>query len=159
MEHPGRGDCHRRDGIFSLVDAADAIGKLIYEYAARVDAGDFEGVAEMFAHGAFLDFRGSTEVLGCFESMVIRYDDGTPRTKHVTTNLVVDVDERANTATARSYFTVLQSVSGPPIEIIVAGRYSDTFERVDGQWRFAHRVVDSDLVGDLSRHLKVNPYA
>jgi ketosteroid isomerase-like protein len=141
------------------VDAADAISTLIYEYAARVDSGDFEGVAELFANGSFLDFRGAAAVRDCFEGMVIRYDDGTPRTKHVTTNLIVDVDESADTATARSYFTVLQSVSGAPLQVIIAGRYSDTFERVDGQWHFTHRVVDSDLIGDLSRHLKVDPFS
>jgi ketosteroid isomerase-like protein len=141
------------------VDAADAISKLIYEYAARVDAGDFEGVAELFANGSFLDFRGVAAVRDCFEGMVIRYDDGTPRTKHVTTNLIVDVDESADTATARSYFTVLQSVSGTPLQVIIAGRYNDTFERVDGHWRFAQRVVHSDLIGDLSRHLKIDPFS
>jgi ketosteroid isomerase-like protein len=141
----------------TMGDGAEEVTKLIYEYAARVDAGDFDGVAELFAHGAFLDFRGADEVRGCFERMVIRYDDGTPRTKHVTTNVVVDVDEGGGTATARSYFTVLQSVPGSPLQVIIAGRYGDTFERADGEWRFTHRVVHSDLVGDLSRHLKVDP--
>lgn len=148
------------------MDSSDAIAELVFDYAARVDAGDFEAVGELFAHGAFRgvvdadttsNFRGADEVRSCFEGMVIRYDDGTPRTKHVTTNLVVDVDEAANTATARSYFTVLQAVAGSPLQIVVAGRYFDTFERVDGQWRFADRLVYSDLVGDLSRHLRGNP--
>jgi hypothetical protein len=91
--------------------------------------------------------------------MVMRYDDGTPRTKHVTTNVAVDADEAAGTATARSYFTVLQGVEGAPLQIIVAGRYYDAFERVDGDWRFTDRLIYSDLIGDLSRHLKVNPLA
>ena len=148
------------------MDSAAAVAKLIFEYAARIDAGDFEGVGELFAHGAFRgvvdeqttsNFQGADEVRGCFEGMVVRYDDGTPCTKHVTTNVVVDVDEASNTATARSYFTVLQAVSGAALQIVVAGRYFDSFDRVDGQWRFTDRLVYSDLVGDLSRHLKVNP--
>ena len=52
---------------------------------------------------------------------------------------------------------MLQSVPGSPLQVIIAGRYGDTFERADGEWRFTHRVVHSDLVGDLSRHLKVDP--
>jgi hypothetical protein len=89
-------------------------------------------------------------------------EDGDPlrrrhATQHVTTNVAVAVDEGGGTATARSYFTVLQSVSGSPLQVIIAGRYADTFERADGEWRFTNRVVHSDLVGDLSRHLKVNP--
>lgn len=147
-------------------DAIDAVTKLIYEYAARVDAGDFDGVAAMFEHATYRgvvdentvsSFSGIDEVRACFEGMVMRYDDGTPRTKHVTTNVVVDVDEAAGTATSRSYFTVLQGVEGAPLQIIVAGRYYDGFARVDGEWRFADRLIYSDLIGDLSRHLKINP--
>ena len=33
---------------------------------------------------------------------VIIYEDGTPRTKHVTTNLAIEVDEEAGTAVSRS---------------------------------------------------------
>src|SRR4029450_9181130 len=40
--------------------------------------------------------------------------DGVPRTKHVITNLTIEVDEAAGTATARSYFTVLQATAGLP---------------------------------------------
>lgn len=141
------------------MDAADAVSKLIYEYAARIDAGDFDGVAQLFAHGTFLDFHGADAVRNCFERMVVRYDDGTPRTKHVTTNLIVDVDEARGTATARSYFTVLQGVAGSPLQIVIAGRYADTFHRLDGEWWFDHRIVHSDLIGDLSRHLQVDPFA
>ena len=54
-------------------------------------------------------------------------DDGTPKTKHLTTNLTIDVDDHAGRATARSYFTVVQGVPGTPIQTIVAGRYEDVF--------------------------------
>jgi hypothetical protein len=42
---------------------------------------------------------------------VIVYDDGTPRTKHIVTNLAIEVDEDTGTAVSRSYFTVLQALS------------------------------------------------
>ena len=64
--------------------------------------------------------------------MIRRYADGTPRTKHVTTNLVIDADEAAGTATARSYFTVLQQVDDHPLEIVIAGRYHDRFAASTG---------------------------
>jgi hypothetical protein len=47
---------------------------------------------------------------------LIVYDDGTPRTKHVTTNIAVEVDEEAGTALARSYFTVLQALPDLPLQ-------------------------------------------
>jgi hypothetical protein len=84
-----------------------------------------------------------------------RYEDnGTPHTKHVTTNLMVNVDEEAGTATARSYFTVLQALPDSlALQPIIAGRYHDRFEKVDGAWRFSERRMLVDLVGDLSQHL------
>ena len=100
----------------------------MYGYAARVDLGDFAGVAELFAHAKYKGggpddpgVEGADPVQQIFETMVRRYDDGTPRTKHVTTNLVIDADEDAGTATARSYYTVLQQLDGFPLQPIIAG--------------------------------------
>jgi hypothetical protein len=91
-------------------------------------------------------------VLHLYERGTRRYeDDGTPHTRHVTTNLVVDVDGDA--AASRSYFTVFQAVPGLPLQPIIAGRYHDRFVRVDGTWRFSARRMIVDLVGDLSHHL------
>ncbi len=92
------------------------------------------------------------------ETMVRRYDDGTPRTKHVTTNLMIDVDDGAGAATAKSYFTVLQQVDDLVLQVIIAGRYHDRFERVAGEWRFVDRLIYSDLIGDLTHHLTVDPF-
>ncbi|HEX6312499.1 MAG TPA: nuclear transport factor 2 family protein [Acidimicrobiia bacterium] len=136
-----------------------AVPKLIALYAERIDAGDFSGVAELFAHarvtaqGVDTVHYGTDEVRAMYEGWTRVHDDGTPRTKHVTTNLVVEVDEDAGTATCRSYFTVLQQTDALALQPIIAGRYHDSFERVDGTWRFAHRHMITDLVGDLSQHL------
>ena len=84
---------------------------------------------------------------------VVKLHDGIPRTKHVITNLVVEVDEAAGTAAARSYFTVLQATATLPLQVILAGRYRDRFERVGGGWRFTERAIHIDLVGELGQHL------
>ena len=86
------------------------------------------------------------------DSLIV-YDDGTPRTKHVTTNIVIEVDEEAGTALSRSYFTALQALPDFSLQPIVSGRYQDRFERSDGQWLFVERRVRTDLVGGVSRHL------
>ncbi|HEY1734025.1 MAG TPA: nuclear transport factor 2 family protein [Acidimicrobiales bacterium] len=138
----------------------DEIANLLYTYAERIDAGDFDGMAELFAD-AEMTFgeadqvrRGSDEVRAAFESSTRRYDDGTPKSKHVMTNVIVTVDETAGTATARSYFTVLQAVPDHlALQPVAAGRYHDTFARSDGAWRFRDRQIFVDLVGDLSHHL------
>jgi hypothetical protein len=150
----------------TVSDARNAIEHIVYGYAQRIDLGDYTGVAELFAQaryrgGGYDDpgVEGSQAVLEILEGMVRRYDDGTPRTKHVTTNLVIDADDEGGTATSRSYFTVLQAVKGFPLQPIISGRYHDTFARVDDEWRLTERVILCDLIGDLSQHLTGDPFA
>jgi len=147
-------------------DARTAIEHIVYGYAERIDVGDLAGVAALFADARYKGggpddpgVQGAAPVLQILETMVRRYDDGTPRTKHVTTNLSIDADDDAGTATSRCYYTVFQQVADTPLQPIIAGRYHDTFARVDGHWRLTERVIFCDLVGDLSRHLTVDPFA
>ena len=133
----------------------DAIATLIFTYAERVDAGDLDGMAALFAHATYRshvrEYTGAEELARAMRERVILHD-GTPRTKHVTTNLIIDVV--GDTATSHSYFTVFQATPDLPLQAIVAGRYHDRFDRVDGVWRFTDRLVLVDLAGDLSRHLR-----
>jgi 3-phenylpropionate/cinnamic acid dioxygenase small subunit len=135
-----------------------AIGNLITTYAELVDEGDFAGLGTLLAGATFTGggapVNGPAAIEKMFRDTVIVYDDGTPRTKHVTTNIAIEVDEEAGTAVARSYFTALQALPGLALQPIASGRYHDRFERRDGQWRFAERRVRVDLVGDVSRHLR-----
>ncbi|MDR7168639.1 3-phenylpropionate/cinnamic acid dioxygenase small subunit [Nocardia kruczakiae] len=142
----------------SAIPSYRAIERLIADYALLVDQGDFAGVGALFATGAFGGSAGMIEGSAAVEKMlsatVIRYDDGTPRTKHLVTNLVIDIDEDQGTATARSYFTVLQATPDLPLQPIVSGRYADCFHRPTGQWAFAQRAVTMDLIGDVGHHLR-----
>src|SRR5262245_16439756 len=104
-----------------MLDSGRQVENLLYTYAARIDAGDFDGVGELFSHGrivAAIDsppFEGRDGVRGMFEASTRRYEDGTPRTKHVTTNAVIEVDDAAGTASARSYYMVLQQTDELPL--------------------------------------------
>ena len=136
----------------------DAIAGLIHAYAEGIDGGDLEGVARLFAHGTFGAAggparRGVDDLLAVLRRTVILYD-GVPRTKHVVSNLVIEVDEAAGTACARSYFTVMQATPALPLQVVIAGRYEDRFERAGATWRFADRRVHMDLVGNLSQHVR-----
>ena len=145
-------------------DERDAVTKLVFRYAELVDEGAFDAVAQLFEHATFRAVvgpdvytrTGADQVREQFEHMVITYD-GVPCTKHVTTNVVVDVDDRGRTAASRSYYIVLQARPDLPLQVIIAGRYHDAFAAVDGEWRFTDRLIFSDLVGDLSQHLRQNP--
>jgi hypothetical protein len=149
--------------IPGMSEAHEAITKLIYIYAERMDAADFDGIGSLFAHAVMTAEgvpevrRGSAEITRQYvESARVYPDTGTPKTKHVTTNLIIEVDEASGTATARSYFTVFQQTEVLPLQAIIAGRYHDAFERVDGEWRFTKRHMICDLFGDLSQHLLFN---
>ncbi|WP_116997011.1 nuclear transport factor 2 family protein [Desertimonas flava] len=144
------------------LDDADrrAITSLVHSYCTLIDDGDFDGFAGLFANGVWAvegdpsgGDRGRDAVLQRLEQNVIRYDGGRPNTRHLTTNLELDGDSDAGTATGTCYVTVLQGVSPDfPLQPIFAGFYTDRFERRDGAWGFVERRIRPDLVGDLSRH-------
>jgi 3-phenylpropionate/cinnamic acid dioxygenase small subunit len=141
-------------------DPQDAIAALIHGYAELLDAGDLDGVAELFGEADYGSpaqgrIHGSAAVRKVYEPVIL-YDDGTPRTKHVISNVTIEVEPGATAATARSYFTVFQLVDGS-LQAIIAGRYHDRFACVDGEWRFAERMILPDLIGDLSRHMRGGP--
>jgi 3-phenylpropionate/cinnamic acid dioxygenase small subunit len=135
-----------------------AIQNLIARYAELVDDGDFAAVGMLLADATFTGAAGSVSGRDAIENMLrdslIVYDDGTPRTKHITTNVAIEIDEESGTAVSRSYFTALQALPDLTLQPIVSGRYQDRFERQDGRWRFVERRVLTDLVGDMSRHLR-----
>jgi 3-phenylpropionate/cinnamic acid dioxygenase small subunit len=140
--------------------SAIEIANLLYRYAELLDGGDLEGVAELFAH-ARIKMGGddallrAADLLRALRERVKRYACGTPRTKHVITNPIIEIDEAANRATVRSYYTVLQATDTLALQPIASGRYHDAFERVNGVWRFSFRDYSLlDAVGDLSGHLR-----
>jgi ketosteroid isomerase-like protein len=133
-----------------------AVTALIHAYAERIDAGDLDGVAALFADATWRSpgraepLRGAAAVRRAYDGVILY--DGAPSTKHVVTNVVVEVT--GDNATARSYFTVLQARPDLPLQPIIAGRYHDAFARVAGVWRFTDRLILPDLIGDLSKHLR-----
>ncbi len=146
-----------------VADSARAIENLLYTYAERIDAGDLDGVAELFTHGRICGLEDTPEatvegrdaVREMYQASTRIYPGaGTPMTKHVVTNARIEVDDDAGAASARSCYTVLQATDELPLQPIITGRYHDTFRRIDGTWWFDTRIMLVDQVGDLSRHLK-----
>jgi len=142
-----------------MTDSSTELANLIARYAELVDGGDFEGLSELLSDAA-VGAGDSTSLLNgrqairdLFTSTTRIHPDGTPGTKHVTTNLILHIDDDNGTATARSYWTVLQAVPGLPLQPILAGRYHDRFQRGDGRWHFTERRYLVDLVGDVSHHM------
>lgn len=151
-----------RASLAPMLDATREIENLLHTYAMRIDLGDLEGVADLFAHGRIASapdappdqgIVGRDAVLALYRGSTRLYEDGTPRTKHVTSNSIIEVESSGESARARSYYTVFQQTDALALQPIIAGRYHDSFHRVDGAWWFDTRVMLVDLKGDLSRHL------
>lgn len=139
--------------------SATAITNLLYRYAECIDAGRFAEAAALFRHAkvrtrgqGLLDEAG---LLRLWRDSVKLHSDGTPRTKHLITNPILDIDEDAGRAWCRSYYTVLQATVTMNLQIVASGRYHDEFERTDDGWRFSFRDYSLlDLVGDLNDHVR-----
>jgi SnoaL-like domain len=135
-----------------------AISGLLYEYSERIDTGDLEGLSDLFLDAGLGTFdspllHGRDRILALYKATVRIFEDGTPRTKHVVTNLVVEIDESGDSAMSRAYFTVLQVATPGSLAPIVAGRYHDKFAKSAGGWHFTERRIATDLVGDVSSHM------
>jgi 3-phenylpropionate/cinnamic acid dioxygenase small subunit len=146
-----------------MSDSALEITNLIYTYAELLDAGDLDAVAGLFAHGRIRGvengppetvFVGAAGVRKLYEMATRIYDDGTPKTKHNTSNVQLTIDEGGGTARSKSYYCVTQATPDLPLQVIVTGHYKDTFHRLDGVWWFDSRTMFVDQVGDVSHHLK-----
>lgn len=138
------------------------IQNLVYRYAQLADQGDFDGVGQLFAHANFVApgtgpfNRDPAAVSAVFRQWVRFYPEtGTTRTRHVTTNLIVEFDG-PSAARSSCGVIVFQGTPELPLQPIVASSYRDRFEKVDGHWRFAERRIAldvPDIMGNLTAHL------
>src|SRR2546429_9704593 len=75
-------------------DDAEAIRALIHEYAERIDGGDLDGLAELFADatwgspGRGTPLRGTEQVRRGYDGGILYY--GRPRTKHRVSNVPIE---------------------------------------------------------------------
>jgi 3-phenylpropionate/cinnamic acid dioxygenase small subunit len=89
--------------------------------------------------------RGAAEVRPVYERLAA--SGGCARTRHLLTNLTVPVDPGAVTASSRCYWTVLRARPAEGIDVVLSGQYIDRFAKAEGRWRFADRLIATDLVG------------
>lgn len=140
--------------------AATAICNLLYRYAEAIDEGRLEDAAALFRHARIetgaagpLDADG---LLALWRKILVIHPCGTPRTRHLVTNPILEINEAAGTAQVRSCFTVMQATDDLPLQIIASGRYHDRFARIDGEWSFVERDYRQlDFIGDLRQHLRI----
>ena len=144
------------------------ITDLLYRYAELIDDGDFDGVGELLARASFGGpdtprVSGAAPIAGLFAATTRRFpvqgrgrhraDLGTPRTRHLVLNPIVEID--GDTASARSTFCVVQATDRVPLQPIVVGRYYDRFARDPQGWYFTERIADVEMMGETSDHLLI----
>src|SRR5439155_15357802 len=118
-----------------------AVTAVVHRYAELLDGGDLDGVTALFARAVGRsgghELRTQEQVRRSYAGVVLY--EGLPRTKHVITNVTVEIATDRASAAARSYFTVLQALPELPLQAIIAGRYHDRFARDAGGWYFSER--------------------
>lgn len=134
------------------------IERLVYLYPYHLDEARFDRLGQLFAEadlyigGELAAHHDPAAVADLWHRFVRLHPNGTPRTRHIATNLLIE-DDGPGRARAHSYILVVQHTSAAPLAPIIAGDYLDRFAKVDGAWRFTERRVGNDLFGDLSQHL------
>jgi hypothetical protein len=142
-----------------VLSDGDQVRNLLGRYCARLDAGDLEGVGALFADGRLTTDDGVVLASGAAEVAEFyrrgtRLHAGSPRTKHLVVDTVLEPSADGQAMVARSSYLVLQAIDGVlPLQPIIAGRYVDSFERTAAGWSWIERRFAVDLMGDLAHHL------
>ena len=140
------------------------IEQLLYKYPECADTGNFAGVGELFQYCEMVvpgqaNYRApSVEAYTAYYAKWVRKfpDSGTPKTRHVMSNISISMDGAPDRAKSRSYVSVFQGTDKLPLQPIVVGTYLDKFQKVDGKWRFVERFEDMELIGNCSEHLLIS---
>lgn len=140
--------------------STDQIRRLLNAYSFTLDSGDLDGFADLFARGEWVfdggaPLTGRQEVRDKLLSRVVLYSDGSPRTRHLSTNEDLRVDEAAGTAQCRRYVTVIEQTDALPLQVIYSGEYFDEFARDEsGTWHYTRLSISRPFYGDLSQHIR-----
>lgn len=128
----------------------EAIKKVQIRYCRGIDRMDWDLVRSCY-HPDAIDDHG--DYVGGIDGFIDFCKAGCPTflsTTHFTGNQLVEVDGDLAWAEhhTRAFHRVPPDADGVMKDLVVNCRYADRFERRDGEWRIAHRVVivDSDRV-------------
>jgi ketosteroid isomerase-like protein len=149
------GGARMEEALQRLLDE-EAIKKVHIRYCRGIDRMDWDLVRSCY-HPDAVDDHG--DYVGGVDGFIEYCKAGCPNflsTTHFTGNQLVEVAGDVAWAEhyARAFHRVPPDEDGVMKDLVVNCRYSDRFERRDGEWRIAHRVVivDSDRVDPVGEH-------
>jgi ketosteroid isomerase-like protein len=143
------------DGLAQLLDR-QRITEVLHRYCRAVDRLDRDLLLSAYHPDAVDDHGSFTGTAADFAARTIgRMAEAYEATQHRLAN--VSIDLHGDTAWVESYVVATHVLAGNAIEHAGA-RYVDRFERRDGEWRIATRVVVLDWYttgsrGEPSDHL------
>jgi uncharacterized protein (TIGR02246 family) len=126
------------------LEEKDAVREVLAEYCFRLDGGDYDGMAALFAEDgtwdtAFGKATGRPAIAQLARDIRARAGDNRPRAIHLVTNIAITLDGDA--AEVRSNWTVVQNGPEGP-KIGSGGGYADRMVKQGGRWLFRYRKID-----------------
>jgi hypothetical protein len=97
--------------------------------------------------------KGSEQIRDQYTKTNIVYPGRGRASKEIYHNILVDIDLDAGQARSVTSYTVAHQPPDEPFEILVAGKYEDEWERVDGEWQWVDRYVIVQYKNNLDRHM------
>jgi ketosteroid isomerase-like protein len=130
--------------VESLLDR-EAIREAMARYCRGIDRLDTDLIKSAYHPDAFDDhgpFKGSRDEFVEWIVPFLRREYVTT-SHHLTTQ---SIEVQGNVAYVETYAVVVQErhIGGDVLQLIANSRYVDRFERRDGDWRIAHRIVVTD---------------
>ena len=130
-----------------------AVINLLQSYALAIDAGDADAYAENFLPDAVLELVGGRRLQGRDE--VREWVSGLIGSGHVGGNPATlrhfvglpRIEGEGDRCTAQTYCVILDYDPERSIRSPLVGRYEDVIVKVDGTWRFQHRIIHGELSG------------
>jgi ketosteroid isomerase-like protein len=124
----------------ALVDEA-AITRMIIDYAAWNDAGDWDAVAALYVpEGRMSRPVAPDDFIAGADAILAAFKARPPRaTRHICANIRVDV--AGDAATASSQILLFTAAAQPPL----VGSYADRLARTPRGWRFVERRGSLDF--------------
>ena len=129
------------DQDFARLFAERAIERLIIDYAALNDAGDWQALAALYLPDGRMSRPTAPDVFITGRDAILAAFVGRPQrvARHIVANLRVTVAD--STATATSQILLFTAPAAPPL----VGTYHDRLVLTAAGWRFAERAGSLDF--------------
>jgi SnoaL-like domain len=123
--------------------AKQAITEVLYRYCHAVDRIDSDLGSQVWHEDGIARYEDIFEGTGSgFIDFVFEQHRNCDATSHQLTNILIGVD--SDRAESESYVTACIRAFG--LDVVVRGRYIDTWSRRAGQWRIDERRYTNDIM-------------